>query len=126
MNCEILTIIIAKFFGRFLWTLNLYLNETFYNILYFFGGQKWGDIMFHGYHHREMLYIIGYLLHNGGLAWNKKVMGFLSIFVFLLSLETLILFALTLPLLLLLSFFFPPLVGFAQNSTLQGVCACGT
>lgn len=52
-------------------------------------------------------------------------MGFISIFVFLLSLETLILFALTLPL-LLLSFFFSPLVAFAQNSTLQGVCACGT
>jgi hypothetical protein len=49
-------------------------------------------------------------------------MGFLSIFVFLLSLETLILFALTLPLLLLLSFYFSPLVAFAQNSTLQGVC----
>jgi hypothetical protein len=87
-----------------LWT--CILMRPFYNILYFFGGQKWGDIMFHGYH-REMLYIIGYLLRNGGLAWNKKVMGFLSIFVFLLSLETLILFALTLPL-LLLSFFFSP------------------
>jgi hypothetical protein len=48
-----------------------------------------------------------------------------SIFVFLLSLEALILFALILPL-LLLSFFFSPWWPFAQNSTLQVVCACGT
>ncbi len=75
----------------FWWTLNLYHNETFYNILYyyyyyylFFGGQKWGDIMFHQQHHREMLYIIEYLLRNGGLAWNKKVMDSINFCIFTL------------------------------------------
>ncbi len=105
-----------------LWT--CILMRPFYNILYFFGGQKWGDIMFHGYH-REMLYIIGYLLHNGGLAWNKKVMGFLSIFVFFtLPWNSHSICSHSSSLIIIILLF--TLVAFAQNSTLQVVCACGT
>lgn len=73
---------------------------------FFFCGQKWGNLMFHQYH-REMLYVIGYLLRNGGLAWNKKVMGFHQ-FLYFFSPLKLSFYLFSLPLLLLLSFFFSP------------------